>query len=274
MVVTYAGATYKRRTRANYMLGRISRGIAQNARNSLSRIGYGTKNFRTMRKSKRGPPNLTVPNQSAGQYWFPRLSYAPMPRKKTVQLKYVSDQKTVACTVGGAVGVTHQYALNGLFDPEITGGGHQPMGFDQMMAWYNNYRVWKVEFKIRWSAPSSTSTMGVAQISASNDTDAGSLLAGQTYTTVAERNNCATKLINQDDDDSNTMYRSVYISGIEGQSIIDNNYTGRSTLNPTNIPILRIGCANAAGSDGNTVTYHLEIIYHADFFMRKSLGQS
>ncbi len=41
---------------------------------------------------------------------------------------------------GGAVTI-HRYAMNGLFDPDLTSTGHQPMGFDQLAEIYKGYRV-------------------------------------------------------------------------------------------------------------------------------------
>lgn len=36
---------------------------------------------------------------------------------------------------------TYVFSLNGMFDPDITGTGGQPMGFDQMMVFYEHYTV-------------------------------------------------------------------------------------------------------------------------------------
>lgn len=37
--------------------------------------------------------------------------------------------------------ITHLFSCNGLYDPNITGAGHQPLYFDQMMTLYNHYTV-------------------------------------------------------------------------------------------------------------------------------------
>lgn len=45
--------------------------------------------------------------------------------------------------LAGASGVIQQYVFsaNGIYDPNITGTGHQPLGFDTMMLYYEQYTV-------------------------------------------------------------------------------------------------------------------------------------
>lgn len=41
----------------------------------------------------------------------------------------------------GGLAVAHVFSANGLYDPDITGIGHQPGGFDQLMVLYDHYTV-------------------------------------------------------------------------------------------------------------------------------------
>jgi hypothetical protein len=53
-------------------------------------------------------------------------------------MRYVS-----AFSLNAAVGtpVAQIFSANGLYDPDVSGIGHQPYGFDQMAVFYNHYEV-------------------------------------------------------------------------------------------------------------------------------------
>lgn len=59
----------------------------------------------------------------------------------------------------GLVPATYHYSCNGIFDPNTTGGGHQPMYFDQLMVLYDHYHVIgsKLTCKFYYNNPTSTS---------------------------------------------------------------------------------------------------------------------
>lgn len=62
----------------------------------------------------------------------------PFPGKMTVNLQYFDD-----VSVNPGVGTPASYVLsaNGCFDPNVSGAGHQPRGFDQYMGIYERYTV-------------------------------------------------------------------------------------------------------------------------------------
>jgi hypothetical protein len=53
----------------------------------------------------------------------------------------------------------HVFSANGLYDPDITGTGHQPRGFDQLIALYDHYVVERASCKVYFAgkiAPTSS----------------------------------------------------------------------------------------------------------------------
>jgi hypothetical protein len=81
-----------------------------------------------------------------GNFWFnPARSY-PLPDSTIRTLKYAAQ-----FTINPAVGTpqTYVFAANGLYDPDVTGIGHQPYGLDQLMANYNHYEVLESCIRIR-----------------------------------------------------------------------------------------------------------------------------
>lgn len=68
---------------------------------------------------------------------------SPIPDVYATVMKYF-DVSTVT------TGFTklQQYRANSLYDPDLTGVGHQPMGYDQLKILYNRYRVDAVHYTI------------------------------------------------------------------------------------------------------------------------------
>lgn len=66
-------------------------------------------------------------------------SFLPIfPNLTTRRLRYTD--KAALSSVSGVLS-SYSYTLSGLYDPNITGTGHQPMGFDEIMTFYEHYHV-------------------------------------------------------------------------------------------------------------------------------------
>lgn len=69
---------------------------------------------------------------------YKHITWYPFSKSRTVKLRY---HETI--TINPAMGVagTYTFSANGLYDPNISGTGRQPYGFDQLCALYNKYHV-------------------------------------------------------------------------------------------------------------------------------------
>jgi hypothetical protein len=74
-----------------------------------------------------------------------------IPRARKVRLRY-ADYDDLSISVGTTSSI--QLAANGLYDPYLSGTGHQPMGFDQMSAFYNHYVVKKARCRASFALTS------------------------------------------------------------------------------------------------------------------------
>ena len=70
------------------------------------------------------------------------------PAKIVMTHKYVETVTLSSPAVASYNAIT--YRANGMFDPRVAAGGHQPLGFDQMSALYNHWTVIgaRVRFKV------------------------------------------------------------------------------------------------------------------------------
>lgn len=127
------------------------------------------KNNRPRRRGNRRQRTRTTQNTP------PTLARVPAPRTEALrrcplfpasirrrgQLYYESALGLTAPTSGNAV--TYFFSANGMFDPNITGTGHQPIGFDQMMLMYEQCTVIKSSIQVTFNiGPGLTVNAGVA----------------------------------------------------------------------------------------------------------------
>lgn len=84
-----------------------------------------------------------------------RKMHSLLPEKVARRLEYCSYVTLDPTLVAPAY---NDFQLNSLYDPNITGAGHQPYGFDQLMTYYDHYLVIKasVYFNVGLSNNSGT----------------------------------------------------------------------------------------------------------------------
>jgi hypothetical protein len=93
------------------------------------------------RKDERDIGPLTIPTKPSGRSAIQNsLNYTPIFQASTRRiLRYHEEELSFSSSSG--IPTEYFFSANGCFDPNISGSGHQPIGFDQMMLFYNTYTV-------------------------------------------------------------------------------------------------------------------------------------
>jgi len=193
---------------------------------------------------------------------------APLAPRFITKLNYVVNDQSLVSTLGSTG--DYQFRLNSLFDPDLTGGGHQPMGFDQITPLYNRYRVFSVSYRITFY-PQAGATFVYYILP--NNTNAS--LTGVAPSTVIEQGRCIQKF-------SNTTHPTVFsghlslnrLNGVTSAVYMaDDRYQALSTASPGEEMIMHVMASASAGAT-STTRFDLKLQYHAEFFDPHDLNQS
>lgn len=87
---------------------------------------------------------------NAGLNLFGSVANTPLPVTLKANLRY-STFPTLNIGVAGAA-ATHVYRASDLYDPDFTGVGGQPRGFDQLMLLYDHFTVIGSKITVKFSA--------------------------------------------------------------------------------------------------------------------------
>lgn len=146
---------------------------------------------------------------------------------------------------------------NGLYDPNITGTGHQPLYFDQLMGLYDHYTVLKSRIKI---TPFSISAGYPAMVTTWIDDDSAPAISS--YSTVMERPGARTTIA----DLARNQAPSIWMSwdakktfGGDPQS--DPTLQGSSSANPTETSNYITFVNGTANLTGGGMALMVEVYY-------------
>ncbi len=180
-------------------------------------------------------------------------------------------------TTASTSGTAKIFNLGGLYVP-IT-GGHQPYGFDQLMALYRRYRVKSVDIQVTLATISATSLaivgLGILAPSATFSTD--SLAAyyskvGESpfFRTLVLGFNSAGQALQQ----FNVSVDIAKLSGLSPQQFEGDlaEFSGTVSANPSKNATMNLNTAGTATSQ--SVYAYVKLTYHAEFFEKIGLAQS
>lgn len=151
------------------------------------------------------------------------------------------------------------FSANGLYDPNITGTGHQPAGFDQMMIFFDHYVVENVKATVTWL---NQTTNAVAQIALSLNS---TVTPTTDYTILSESGYCIRDILNVlgSNDAIKTTALTCNLPRFQGVSKIrdDPELWGAAASNPTEQSYFNL---SAYDIGGGTSTLRFQILMEFD----------
>lgn len=169
----------------------------------------------------------------------------------------------VSINPGVGTAGTYVFTANGCYDPNVTGVGHQPAGFDQLMAIYNEYVVIGSTITARFIGTDSN----IACICGVALTDFSTTSADPRV--YVENGNCKWGQMStfKSGGDMITITHKADISKFSRQSIVDeDSFSGTASTNPTDTHYyhLWVSATDALSDPGATVV-NVEIKYDVIF---------
>lgn len=200
------------------------------------------------------------------------------PKSMTTKLKYV-ETVVLNATANGAP-VNYHFRANSIYDPNLTGTGHQPMGRDQFALIYDHYTVIGAKMTVKYYSQA-TNTQNVAMW-------CGTVLQDTTNTltslpAILEQGNAKGGILmtsstsGRQGAKTSQFYSPRKMFRMGSGSIVGNQrIIGPIGGNPNEDAIftLLVVQPDGSGTDPNPITALVEIEYIVTFSERKSLASS
>lgn len=240
----------------------------------MPRLGYKKKPYSRRIKSTHGgrKPGTSIAPKNTVSMWHVASS---MPYKLRNRMKFSSV--IAFTTVAGAYG-EYVFRMNSLYDPDQTGVGSQPTGFDQWATFYNLYRVVECNCKIRYlpqvpAAGATASTGSLVLYPSINATGVTTYVDA----VASDRSKTLTYGYYTGGESSKVIKSKMPIATIAGATLKDvlaeDDYAGATTGNPANLYYWIIGNYNTS-TNNSDIEVLVELEYWVEWSQRKMLDES
>lgn len=198
------------------------------------------------------------------------------PAVMRVVLSY-TEQVTLTSTIGAYA--AYLFKGNGLFDPNQTGTGHQPVGFDQWAPGiYRRYRVMASTISVSLLGNITTNPQGLVRLAVSPNL----LSAGYTdFDAQAAQPYCWHRLINTPfgvGTPSNRIVKSMetsLLNGVPGRAVLEEeNYSALYSADPADTWYWVIGSQSADQATTTALLLDVQVQYVVDFYDRNIITVS
>jgi len=173
-----------------------------------------------------------------------------------------------------ASGLFIYYAFNAtsLFDPNFSGAGHQPYGFDQIAQFYDHYTVHKARIKVRFNHGNTVASVPIFCSVIVDDANSTAMASPEH---VMESGTARYRILLPDSSKSCRVSTSVNVKKFLGKNrfVSATAATGASPSENVYFILAIAGiCGNSA--DPPAIYAQVQIEYDCEFNERKDIGQS
>lgn len=177
------------------------------------------------------------------------------------RLQYFDGPYVINPGVAGAYS-SQIWQVNSLYDPDTTGVGHQPNGFDQMMTLYKEYVVRRAYIELEiWNSDNTQAQMVV--LSVSNSSSAFGDIVVEMESGNSEFNTVG---VSQGGQAVRKMKKWIDISKFLGTDVTkDDTYVGTAAANPNKGCFVHLGVTSQNAADSAAVYVYALIKFDCEF---------
>ncbi len=202
-----------------------------------------------------------------------------LPRRMMKWFSYASCYSQNTGTSGATSSAAVTFSLNSAYDPEFSGTGRQPYGWDQITAFYNRYIVHDVRIKVTCTTIGATSEVVVCYF-VQPSTSSSASLTSTAVEQVIEKPMVGSVIVSSSGNARNSQFqlhvRPWEVEGITREQYLESlsDYMATVSANPSKQPTFGTVTGSPSGASTVSVTFVVELDYLVELVQPNILASS